>query len=316
MAITLADVQKNIQDGVVSLVIDEFRKQNFLLDRLTFDDAVSPLGGGATWTYGYTRVTTQATAEGRAIGSDYTAQEAKKDRYTTDLKILGGSYSIDRALAATGGIVSEVEFQQAQKIKAVQALFNDWAINGDSGADAKQFDGLAKILTGSGTEFNTTTAIDLSTGANITTNAQAFLDLLDAFIKTLDGQPTALMGNSAVMMKIRAVARRAAVYNITKDTWGQQVEAYGPIPLIDLGDKPGSTNPVVPTVNGETVLYAARLGLDGFHGVSFAGQPPIKVITPDFGRSEAVQTGAVEMIASVALKATKAAAVFKKIKVA
>lgn len=306
----------NIQDAVSSLVIDEFRKTNYLLDRLTFDDAISPLGGGATWTYGYTRVTTQPTATTRAIGTDYTAQEAKKTRYTTDLKILGGSYSIDRALAATGGIVNEVSFQQAQKIKAVQALFNDLAINGDSGGDATQFDGLAKALTGSTTEYNTASAIDISTSALVTSNANAFLDLLDGFIKTLDGTPTALLCNSALMVKLRGLARRAAMYNITKDNWGQQIESYGVIPLIDMGDKPGTVNPIIPTAAGETVMYAVRLGLDGFHGVSFAGQSPIKAILPDFGRSEAVQTGAVEMITAVALKATKAAGVFKKIKVA
>ena len=59
-----------------------------------------------------------------------------------------------------------------------------------------------------------------------------------------------------------------------KDNFGQQVETYGNIPLINLGTKAGSNDPVVSIdgTTGETSLYAARLGLDGFHAVSMAGQ--------------------------------------------
>ena len=56
MAITLAEAQKNVQDALQMGVIDEFRKSSWLLDHVTFDDAVSPTGGGATLTYAYTRL--------------------------------------------------------------------------------------------------------------------------------------------------------------------------------------------------------------------------------------------------------------------
>ncbi len=48
MAVTLAEAQKNVQDDLQIGVIDEFRKSSFILDHITFDDAVSPTGGGAT----------------------------------------------------------------------------------------------------------------------------------------------------------------------------------------------------------------------------------------------------------------------------
>ena len=35
MSITLAEAQKNVQDDVQIGVIDEFRKSNFILDKLT-----------------------------------------------------------------------------------------------------------------------------------------------------------------------------------------------------------------------------------------------------------------------------------------
>ena len=50
MAIMLMDVQANVQDHLSAQVIDEFRKNNYLLDNMVFDDAVSPTGGGATLT--------------------------------------------------------------------------------------------------------------------------------------------------------------------------------------------------------------------------------------------------------------------------
>jgi hypothetical protein len=58
MAITLLEAKKNVQDALQMGVIDEFRKSNYLLNALTFDDAVSPTGGGATLTYAYTRLKT------------------------------------------------------------------------------------------------------------------------------------------------------------------------------------------------------------------------------------------------------------------
>ena len=132
MAVTLAEAQKNVQDDLQAGVIDEFRKSNWILDHLTFDDVVSPTGGGATMTYAYTRLKTQPTAGFRNVNEEYTPQEVTKERHTVDLKIFGGSYQVDRVIANMGGIVSEVELQQSQKIKAAQALFNDTFINGDS----------------------------------------------------------------------------------------------------------------------------------------------------------------------------------------
>ncbi len=320
MPVTLNEAKKNVQDALQIGVIDEFRKSSFLLNNLTFDDVVSPTGGGATLTYGYTRLVTQPTAAFRAVNSEYTAQEVTKLRYTADLKVFGGAFEVDRIIAGMGGIINEVTLQMAQKVKAAQALFNDTVINGDSAVNANAFDGLEKALTGSSTEMIPTAAIDLSTSAAIDTNYKLFLDVLDEFLMGLDGTPSAIMGNTKLIAKIRAVARRSAMYNTSMDEFGQQVEKYGNTPLVDLGSKAGSNDPVVPigvdTSAGLTSLYAVRLGLDGFHGISMAGQPPVRTWLPDFTTAGAVKKGEVEMVAAVALKATKAAAVLRKIKVA
>ena len=316
MAVTLAQAKLNVQDALQMGVIDEFRKSNFLLNALTFDDAVSPTGGGATLTYGYTRLKTQPTAAFRAINSEYDPHEVEKERHTVDLKVFGGSFQIDRIIAGMGGIVSEVTLQMQQKIKAAQALFNDTVINGDSAVDANAFDGLEKALTGSSTEITPAEAIDLSTSALLDSNYKAFLDVLDEFLMGLDGTPTAILGNTKLIARLRAVARRSAMYLTTKDDWGRQVEMYGTIPFVDLGAKPGTNDPVsLINAGGETSLYAVRLGLDGLHAVSMAGVAPVQTWLPDYTTAGAVKTGEVDMVAAIALKATKAAGVLRKIKV-
>lgn len=320
MAVTLEQAKLNVQDDLQAGVIDEFAKSNFIMRNIIFDDCVSPVGGGATLTYSYTRVKTQPTAGFRAINSEYSAQEVTKERKSVDLKIFGGKFSIDRVIANMGGIVDEVAFQMAQKIKAASALFNDTVINGDSGTDSKAFDGLEKALTGSSTEYTPAANIDLSTSDMVDKNYKVFLDALDEFLMGLDGTPSMIAGNTKLIAKLRACARRAGMYQVTKDNFGQQIESYGTIPIVDLGTKPGTNDPVVPIsskgddTQGTTSLYAVRFGLDGFHAVTVAGDF-INTWLPDFKTAGAVKEGEVEAIAAVALKSTKAAGVMRKIKV-
>lgn len=316
MAVTLEQAKLNVQDDLQLGVIDEFRKSTWLFDNLIFDDVVSATGGGATLTYAYTRLKTQPTAGFRNVNEEYATSEVEKQRFTADLKIFGGGFKVDRVIANMGGIADEVALQMAQKIKAAGALFNDTVINGDSAVDSKSFDGLEKALKGSSTEYKPAASIDLSTSEAVTKNFQAFLDALDEFLMTLDGKPSFIGGNTKLIAKLRACARRAGMYQVTKDSFGNQVESYGGIPFVDFGSKPGTNDDVVKTeTTGETSLYAARIGLDGFHGISMAGQPPVKTWLPDFETAGAVKEGEVEMIAAVALKATKAAGVMRKIKV-
>lgn len=317
MAITLEEAKKNVQDDLQMGVIDEFQKSNWILEHIPFDDAVSPTGGGATPSYSYTRLKTQPTAEFREINKEYTPSEVTKERHMVEIKLFGGAYEIDRVIASMGGIVSEVELQQAQKIKAAQALFNDTFINGDSGVNTKAFDGLDKALTGSSTEYNKGNTIDLSTSELVTNNFQYFLDMLDEFLGGLDGTPSFIAGNNKLIAKLRACARRASMYSVTKDNWGNQVESYGGIPFIDMKTKPGTNDEVIDidSSSGETSLYVARLGMDGLHAVSFAGVAPVQTWLPDFTTAGAVKKGEVEMNAAIALKASKAAGVFRGIKV-
>lgn len=317
MAITLAEAQKNVQDDLQTGVIDEFRKSSYILDSLTFDDAVSPTGGGATLTYGYTRLTTQPTAHFRSVNEEYAGQSVEKQRHTVDLKVFGGAFEVDRIIAGMGGIVDEVQLQIEQKVKAARALFNDTFINGDSATDSKAFDGLDKALTGSDTEFILPSVLDMSTAAKIRENYVDFMFYLDKFLKKLDGTPTFIGGNTDFISVIQLCAKLAGKEQTTKDDWGRQVTQYNGIPLVDFGPKAGINEDVISTnvTTGVSSLYFGRLGLDGLHGVSMAGQPPVKTWLPDFSTAGAVKKGEVEMVAAIALKASKAAGKLTNVKI-
>ena len=99
MAVTLSQAKLNVTDDLQLGIIDEFAKSSFILNNIPFHDCVSPVGGGATLTYGYTRLVTQPLAEFRMVNGEYQTHEVEKQRYTTDLKVFGGAYEVDRIIA-------------------------------------------------------------------------------------------------------------------------------------------------------------------------------------------------------------------------
>lgn len=314
MAVTLAQARLNVTDDLQAGIIDEFAKSSYIMNNIPFADVVSPVGGGATLTYSYTRQVTQPTAGFRKINSEYETHEVEKQRYSTDLKVFGGAFEVDRIIAGMGGIVDEVTWQAQQKVKAASALFSDTIINGNSSTDADVFDGIDVALTGSATEV-TDHEIDLSTSANVQTNYMEFIDTLDEFLAMLDGQPDALLMNAKMKAKMNAIARRAGLYQMTKDNYGKNVDTFAGIPLVDLGTKAASNDPIVATSGGKTSIYAVRFGMDAFHAVSMAGQAPVKIWLPDYTTEGAVKRGEVEMVAGCALKTTKSCGVLRNIKV-
>lgn len=326
MAITLAQAKETMTDKVDQLVIDEFRRESSLLDKLTFDDAVSPGTGGSTMTYGYVRLLTPSTASTRKINSEYTANEAVRKKCTADIKIFGGSFAIDRVIQETSGSLNEMEFQLREKIKAARNYFHYLVINGDSAVNEDEFDGLDAILTGSSTEYKDAIGLDLSNSQIIDTNYKRFLDTLDDFLSGLDGKPDALLGGSKIISRIQAVARRAGYLTQSEDSFGRKANGYNGIEFIDLGkyfDGEATSDVISPytaTVDeSETTglcdLYAVKFGLDGFHAISPAGGKIIKTYLPKMDLPGAVKTGEVEMKAAVVLKNTLKAGVMRGIKV-
>lgn len=316
MPITLAEAKAGMADKVDQQIVDMFRRSSLLLDRLTFDNAISPGTGGSTLVYGYTQLKTPSTAAVRAINSEYTANEAKRGKKTTQAIIMGGSFEVDRVIQDTSGAIDELVFQADEKIKATANFFTNCVINGTAAGPASPgkttgtFDGLNKLLAGSSTEY--TASADLSTSANVTANYNQFLDELDEFISCLDGTPDMLLMNRKMLSKLRGIARRAGYYESTKDDFGRVVETYNGIALMDAGeyyDGSKTVDIVADTAAGSGTfgtsdIYAVKFGLDAFHGISPTGTKVITSYMPDLTLPGAVKKGEVELVAGVALKNT------------
>mgnify|MGYP007081609888 CR=1 FL=1 len=296
MPITLAEASVGRADKVTQEVIDTLRRGSQFIDELTFDDCVSPGVGGSTMTYGYLQLQTPSTAAGRAINSEYTANEAKRIKKSVDLKIFGGASEVDRVVQEA--TTNEIAFQLEQMTIATKNHFQNCCINGSKTDKAVDFDGLTTLLKGTSTEF----------------------------IGGIDGKPTFLLGNSKLIAKLKSVAQRAGYLTRAEDAFGKTAQGYDNIIFYDMGNyyNGSATVPCVPIyetgassskVTGLTDLYAVQLGLDAFHGVSLSGSSIIKTYMPDLTAPGAVKKAEVEMVAAVALKNTTKCGVFRNIKV-
>ena len=314
--ITLAQAQQLSESKLTNYIIDEFRK-SALLDMLPFDNCVKPQGG-KTLAYVYNRISTQPTAAARALNAEYTPQETVTTQHTVNLKVFGGSFQVDRVIAEDEQqIIDHVMFQMEQKAKASIALFHDMFVNGDSGVGAgTTFDGLDKALTGSSTELTPAAAIDLNSSTDIDSNWKAFLDNLRKLRALMDGAPTLYLMNNDMYAVFQSVMDRAGINLLTKDNYGTEATQWGPSMVMALGDKPGTSNPIIETTDGKTSIYAVRLALDGVHGVSPTGSSLVREYLPVMSQPGAVKTGEVEMVAAMAIKATKSAAVLRDVLIA
>jgi hypothetical protein len=256
MPVTLEEARRGAQDDLDTAVIDEFRKSSEVLDALIYDDVVNPAGGGATLTYGYRRLATQASAAFRQLNTEYVPGEVVTEQVYVNLAPLGGSFQIDRVIAEVGN-PSQIALQMSQKIKSTRALFNDAIINGDTLEAEYQygFDGLDKALSGSSTEVGVGQTIDWSDLDATASTGHKAIDKLDEFLSVLDGAPTLLIGNRQVLAKVRGIARRTGQYvreplaDLT-DNRGRPIfrEFYGGVTLVDAGEKAGSSAQVIPVV--------------------------------------------------------------------
>ena len=267
-------------------------------------------------TYGYVQLQTPATAARRTINAEYTAQEAKRVKKTADLDIFGGSFQIDRVIQNTSGAINEVEFQLKEKVKAASNLFHYTVINGNSaqstpaGYIKANFDGIRKLVDGKSTAV--TVNIDLKSAADAKTNADTFLLALYEWLGLFAEKPDMLLMNSQMLAKVKYIARIAGYYSREENAFGQTVEKFDNIVLMDAGKYYNGTNEVdcvaTDATTGKTGIAGVKFGLNAFHGISpQESSAIIKTYLPDFNQPGAVKTGEAELVAGVVLKNSKMA---------
>lgn len=312
--VTLNDIKVGRADKYDRMVIDTFIRKSQLLAVMPFDNTISP-HGGSTLTYGYIRLKTSPAAEGRSINGDYTAVESTKEAVTTDLKIMGGSYEIDRVLDQAAP--DEVAFQTEEKIKATVNRYHYLFINGNK-SNATEFDGLSVIVNGSTTDFDGS-AVDLSTMSSA--NAIKITELMDTAILQMSEKPDFIFANYKMLVKLQSAARTLGNLSQTEDAFGKPVPAYNGIPMVDLGryynTSLGSDADIIgiDDASGKTDIYFVKLGQGSTHGITINGDKGISSRLPDFATAGAVKKGDVEFVAGLAVKNTRSIARIKDVQV-
>lgn len=329
MPITLAQAQVNAGNDIDYRVIDDFRRNSWLMDNMTFDDTAVPATGGASLGYTYVRKTTGASAAPRAINSEYTPGQATRAQYSVSLKPLGASFEIDRVIAELGPAGSnEIVFQMGNAMIATRERFvREW-LYGDTAVDANTFDGISKALTGASTEL--TTATNWVTVATQVAALQE-LDKLNIWLSKqvksnfgsmTDGQPgsvppgtRAILGNTLSITQLKRLADWANMLTSTKDNFDQPIDSYKGWVLVDLGDRADGSSSIIPTTANVSEIFAVSLGIDAAHAASPAGRPLVRTYMPQLDTPLAVKTGEVEMVTAAVLKSTKSAGVYRNITV-
>lgn len=326
----LTDMTVGQEDKVYEEIIKTFIRESEILELLPFDNAISP-SGGSTLVYGYVQEKLPSTASFRAIGSEYTPNNAVLKELTTKLKIFGGSFQIDRVLKTIESKLENMDRQLKDKIIAAVQLFHDTLINGDVASNSLGFDGLDKMLVGTKNELNTESCIDLSTKAKLEENADVFYEQLLTLINRSNAD--AILVNEGMKTKIQTVARKLGYKTESEEAFGRVVATIGEnkVRIIDLKNKCSVDDETVTetsiigkvtrtidsnSIDNLTDIYAVKLDIkEGFCGVTITGDKAIDTFLPDFTQPGAVKTGEVEMVAAVALKKTSGAGVLRNIKI-
>lgn len=296
MAITLTDLAINANNKLVPGFINELITDSFLLGNMTFDDCVSS-NGQSNLGYDYNRVISPSSAAFRKLNTEGKKSEPKIERVTTQIAILNSTFEIDRVSAAAANALLQLRLEEAKN--AIIRKYSGTIVNGDTNVDADGFNGLDTILKDTDTEV--TSQVDISDAQAMTDNAMAFADEMDEFLSKLDGDPSCLLVGRVMSNKFAGIGRRLGKYQITTNDAGRRIATWDGIPIEYLKDGAITTQDV----------YAVRLGMDGFHGITLAGGNAITVNAPQLDTPGAVKIGDAEFVVGCALKKTKAAGVLR-----
>jgi hypothetical protein len=264
MALTLAEASKLSNDLLMQGVVETIVKESPVLQKLPFVEIV---GNGLT----YNRENTLPNIDFYDVGDTWAESTPTFTQVTANLKIMGGDADVDNFLKATRNNIQDLEAAVVElKAKALQQKFEDVFIYGDTSVNAKQFDGLRKII-------NTGAAGPqvIAMGATGATLTLAKLDELIDAVK--GGKPDALLMSRRSRRKINALVRTAGgMIQTEQDKWGNFIQLWDGVPIgvndwiLDTHVLSGSVETA--TTGGTcSTIYAVQLGEGALCGLTSPG---------------------------------------------
>jgi len=265
MALTLAEASKLSNDMLLQGVVETIVKESPILQRLPFIEIV---GNGLT----YNQEKTLPSIDFYDVGDTWAESTPTFEQKTANLKIMGGDADIDNFLKATRSNVQDLEAAVVElKAKALKDKFEETSIYGNSAANAKQFDGLRKLI-------DTTTAGSqvIAMGSSGATLTLAKLDELIDAVK--GGKPGMLIMSRRSRRKINALVRAAGgMMDTDRDSWGNFIQFWDGTP-IGVNDWILDTHVVSGGIETATTggtcstIYAIQFGEGALCGLTSPGQ--------------------------------------------
>lgn len=256
MALTKTEAAKLSNDLLLRGVIDTIVKESSVLTVLPFSSVV---GNALT----YNREATNPAAAFYDVGDTWTEATPTFTQVQATLKILGGDADVDNFLEQTYAEANDLQAEViAKRAKSVAHLFSDSFFTGDSSVNAKSFDGLKKLVGGTGQE--------LTAGAN---GGGLTLDMMDQMLDlVMPGKPDAIFCSKRTRRKLSALRRATGnLLETDVDQFGRRALFYDGVPLlvddfIPDTDVQGTSSAVCSSV------YAVKFGMDaGILGLENGG---------------------------------------------
>ncbi len=255
MALTQAEAAKLSNNLLLRGVIETIVKDAPVLSFLPFMDVT---GTSVT----YNREATMPAATFYDPLDTWTEAAPTFTQHTALLRILGGDADVDNFLQATYADTNDVEAEViANRAKAVAHMFAETFITGDTGVNAKAFDGIRKLCPAGQIVEQATNGAAIS------------LVKLDELVDRIrPGKPDLLLMSRRTRRGLKQARRTAGpVIEVSATQFGQTFETYDGIPVVVDDFVPdnevqGSSGAVCSSV------YALKVGMSaGLMGLQHGG---------------------------------------------
>ncbi len=271
MALTLAEASKLSNDVLLQGVVETIVKESPILQRLPFVEIV---GNGLT----YNQENTLPSIDFYDVGDTWAESTPTFAQKTAQLKIMGGDADVDNFLKATRSNVQDLQAAVVElKAKALKDKFEDTFIYGNSAVNAKQFDGVKKLI-----DTATASSQVIAMGATGATLTLAKMDELIDAVK--GGKPGLLLMSRRSRRKINALVRVAGgMMDTDRDTFGNFIQLWDGIPVVVsdwILDTHVLTNSLETATTGGScsTIYAFQMGEGALCGLTSPGQLTVEPI--------------------------------------